>query len=201
MEYYFANKGKEDARAKIYTRLWRKKNPDKIHEAYIRGRTQKLVYGKKWRKDNKEKHGEMIKRWNTENPEKFSLIQKRARINKMAIPGKKLNTQISIAICHSLRGNKNGRHWESLVNFTLDQLRSHLEIQFKDGMTWNNYGKEGWEIDHIVPLAAHNYEGPEDIDFKRAWDLSNLQPLWGIENRIKNAKLEVPFQSSLLLTI
>ena len=201
MEYYLTHREKEDVRARVYSCLWKQENPDKVKAAYIRQKPKKLVYGKVWREANKERHKEMIISWRLNNPEKHSRIQKRAREKHMAIPGKKLNSQISIAICLSLYGNKSGRHWESLVNFNLHKLKQHLESQFKKGMTWGNYGKEGWEIDHIIPLAAFNFEHPKDMDFKRAWDLLNLQPLWGTENRTKNAKLEVPFQSSLLLTI
>jgi len=40
----------------------------------------------------------------------------------------------------------------------------------------------------------------DDIDFKRCWELSNLQPLWANENRIKRCKLKKPFQPSLSLS-
>ncbi|OKP79784.1 hypothetical protein BTE77_06750 [Ensifer adhaerens] len=63
----------------------------------------------------------------------------------------------------------------------------HLEAQFTDGMTWDNYGE--WHVDHIIPLAAHNYETTDDIDFKRAWAMSNLQPLWAIDNHRKRDRI------------
>ncbi|MEY9198709.1 5-methylcytosine-specific restriction endonuclease McrA [Sinorhizobium fredii] len=112
-------------------------------------------------------------------------------------PKFKLNLSFSSAIRKSLLSGKGGRKWVSLVDYTIDELRAHLERQFLPGMSWENYGE--WHIDHIVPLAAHNYETPEDIDFKRAWALSNLQPLWGADNIRKGAKLDKPFQPSLLL--
>lgn len=62
-------------------------------------------------------------------------------------------------------------------------------------MTWENYGPV-WHIDHEVPLAVHNYRTPEDIDFKRAWAMTNLKPLWGKDNMSKGAKLSAPFQPS-----
>ena len=45
------------------------------------------------------------------------------------------------------------------------------------------------------------YETPEDIDFKRCWALKNLQPLEAKENLRKQAKLDKPFQPSLLVNI
>jgi hypothetical protein len=64
-------------------------------------------------------------------------------------------------------------------------------------MTWENYGE--WHVDHIVPVSAHNFETTEDIDFKKCWDLSNLQPLWATDNMRKNAKLLKPFQPSFAM--
>ncbi len=86
-----------------------------------------------------------------------------------------------------------------LLDFSIEELRAHLEKLFLPGMNWSNHSRNGWHIDHIIPLAAHNYETPDDIDFKRAWALSNLRPLWAKENISKGAKLSTPFQPSLLL--
>jgi len=102
------------------------------------------------------------------------------------------------SIWESLDGSKNGRRWESLVDFTLDQLMKHLAKKFKPGMTWENRGE--WHIDHKIPLSAFNFETPDDLDFRRAWALKNLQPLWAIDNLKKGAHLSKPFQPSLLLS-
>ena len=75
---------------------------------------------------------------------------------------------------------------------------SHLEASFTDGMTWENYGTY-WHVDHIVPLSAHNYKSAEDIDFKKAWALGNLQALEASQNLAKGAKLAAPFQPSFAL--
>lgn len=75
----------------------------------------------------------------------------------------------------------------------------HLERQFLPGMTWENHGRFGWHIDHIIPLSAFNFETPDHIDFKRAWALSNLQPLWWQDNLKKRAKIEGAFQPSLAI--
>ena len=92
----------------------------------------------------------------------------------------------------SLHGSKAGRRWESLVGYTLADLMRHLEARFQLGMTWENYGKHGWVIDHIVPKSAFHYLTADDPDFKRCWALDNLQPLWFEDNRRKGAsRLEV----------
>ena len=63
-------------------------------------------------------------------------------------------------------------------------LKRHLEKQFKDGMTWDNYGE--WHIDHIIPLSFFEYKSTNDIEFKYCWSLYNLQPLWKEDNHHKN---------------
>jgi hypothetical protein len=115
-------------------------------------------------------------------------------------PKNKLDNIMGTVIRQSLdKGSKSKRHWESLVDFTTDQLKRHLERQFKAGMTWENYGKYGWHIDHKIPISAFNYECPEDLDFGKCWALRNLQPMWAEQNQAKCANVERPFQPSLTI--
>ena len=102
----------------------------------------------------------------------------------------KLSSGISALIRHSLKGNKNGSRWEDLVGYTLQDLISHLKKQFKKGMTWENYGKKGWEIDHKIPISFFDFSSYKDWEFKYCWSLNNLQPLWMKENILKGAKIE-----------
>jgi len=59
--------------------------------------------------------------------------------------------------------------------------------------------RKDYHIDHIIPQSAFNYETPKDLDFKKCWALTNLQILSSVENMKKSAKLDKPFQPSLLL--
>jgi hypothetical protein len=95
-----------------------------------------------------------------------------------------INFRFRAAIRRALNGGKRGRKWESLVGYTLADLMAHLERQFLKGMTWNNRGE--WEIDHVVPLALFHFDSAEHPDFRAAWALSNLRPIWADDNRKKN---------------
>jgi len=112
----------------------------------------------------------------------------------------RLRKSVSGGIRESLRGTKNSRGWESLVGYSLEDLRSHIESRFTVGMEWDNYGVFGWHLDHIVPQSVFNFKDTDDIDFKRCWSLENLQPLWWYDNVHKSDKLDSPFQPSLALT-
>jgi len=107
----------------------------------------------------------------------------------------RLSSAISSHMRISLRNNKSGQHWEQLVHYTLDDVRNHLERLFKDDMTWNNYGD--WEIDHVIPVSAFDFNSPDDPQFKLCWALENLQPLWKRDNRRKHNKITKPKQIRL----
>ena len=99
-------------------------------------------------------------------------------------PKRRLNHNISVAICKALKGKKAGRHWEDLVGYTLQDLMKRLEDLFDENMNWENQGSY-WEIDHIKPKSLFEYKSPKDSEFKKCWALSNLQPLEKNENRRK----------------
>jgi hypothetical protein len=87
----------------------------------------------------------------------------------------------------SLNGIKESKSWEMLVDYNLDDLINHLGLQFKDGMTWENYGKR--HIDHIIPVSSFVIDSVYSEDFKKCWSLSNLQPLWSHDNLKKGNKI------------
>jgi hypothetical protein len=98
-----------------------------------------------------------------------------------------INSRVRSGILRSIAtGSKSRRRWQILVGYDLATLMRHLERQFSPGMTWEN--RDEWHIDHIVPLASFSFETPDDPDFKAAWALTNLRPLWGPENNKKSAK-------------
>ena len=70
---------------------------------------------------------------------------------------------------------------------SIQEARKHLEKQFKNGMTWENHGNNGWHIDHIIPCASFDLTDPEQQ--KKCFHYTNLQPLWAHENMSKGAKI------------
>ena len=41
-----------------------------------------------------------------------------------------------------------------LIGCDRETFISHIETQFTEGMTWENYGLKGWHVDHIIPLSS-----------------------------------------------
>ncbi len=103
-------------------------------------------------------------------------------------PRGKIDNAVSGGVSRGIQhGAKNGRSSFQLLGYSLDDLMRHLECLFEPGMSWSNYGFYGWHIDHIKPLASFNYNTPDSPAFKEAWALSNLRPLWAVENWSKGA--------------
>ncbi len=70
-----------------------------------------------------------------------------------------------------------------LLGYGPDELREHIQRLWKPGMTWENYGRMGWHIDHIRPIS----KWPLDADPANVNALSNLQPMWWEENLKKGS--------------
>jgi len=79
-----------------------------------------------------------------------------------------------------LRGKKCGRRWADILGYSIDQLHAHLEQRFLPGMSWSNMGD--WHIDHIKPVNTFSFSCETDVDFIACYALSNLRPLWAIDN-------------------
>ena len=91
-------------------------------------------------------------------------------------PQHRINNIMRVSIGAAIK-DKNNRSWPTLVGYSSDDLKTHLEKQFREGMTWDNHGK-AWEIDHVMPRSMFKYESFEDEDFIKCWCLQNLQPRW-----------------------
>lgn len=121
-----------------------------------------------------------LKEWNRNYQREY---QKRRRQES---PSAAINARMSAGIKNSLASDKNGRSWESLVGYTISDLMDHLEAQFVNGMTWDNRGE--WHIDHIRPLCSFDFQTPDCPQFREAWALTNLQPLWAVDNLRKGGR-------------
>ena len=103
-----------------------------------------------------------------------------------------LRTRISDALRAS-KATKSAQLTE-LLGASIEEVRAHLEAQFKLGMTWDNWSLEGWHVDHIKPCASFDLTDPEQQ--KACFHFSNLQPLWAKDNLSKHDRLDwVPVEA------
>ena len=164
-----SNKERDNERNRNY----QKENADKVN-------TQKLIY----RSKNRHKPRAWNKKYRDANKAK---INDKLRERRRSDPMLRLKDSIRGSI-RAYLGSKKTRRGSTfeIVGCTPDFLRGHLERQFKDGMTWENYGSH-WHVDHRIPLASGN--SADEIKGLSHW--TNLQPLEALENIIKSDKIPI----------
>jgi hypothetical protein len=165
-----------------------KKTSDK---KYYESNKEKISeYYSEWREDNKERLKEYQKKWREENRDKLRKTKRDYERNRKASdPLYKLISNFRTAIYQVLKESnveKNG-HYFDILGYTPEELINHLEKQFTEGMTWENYGE--FHVDHKLPISSFDIKEIGDEEFMRCWCLDNLQPMWGEENIRKSNKI------------
>ena len=182
-------KAKEDARRRYrenrekileQKKEYNKQNRDKIRE---RKRLHRI--------DNAEKYSERNRKYYLANSSKIKTRQanyekKRLSIDPSFKALKNMRRRLSLAV-HD-QGTMKVDTSMKLFGCSAEVLKKHLEAQFTDGMTWDNYGIHGWHIDHIKPCAS--FDLTLDEEQRKCFHYSNLQPLWAEDNWKKSDKAE-----------
>jgi hypothetical protein len=150
---------------------------------------EKAKYDKNYRKIKKlldpNYRADAAKRYYTKN--KLNILSKNAlryKKLKQIDLNFRLRCNLSSRISNAIRGIAKSKQTIELLGCSVDDLKVYLESKFKDGMSWDNYGKNGWHVDHITPCARYDLSDPEQQ--KQCFHYTNLQPLWAIENFVKN---------------
>ena len=137
----------------------------------------------KWYGDNKERRKQYMKEYREKNIEKIRKTKRDYERNRKARdPLYKLISNFRTAIYQVLKESnvEKNDHYFDILPYSQEELIKHLENQFTDDLTWDNYGE--WHVDHILPISSFNIEEMGDEEFIKCWSLDNLRPLWGEEN-------------------
>jgi hypothetical protein len=166
-ELYFKNKAKVSCLGK--ERYLKNKDYIKIRvrEYYLTNREKLLLMASKYQSLHREKRNVRTKK-RYYSDSKF-----------------KLNNLISGAIWRSLKNkgtSKKGYSYESLLNYSQKELKNHL---IKNKELECAFLKGKLDIDHKTPLSWFCFSSINDVEFKKAWALENLQLLPKKVNRIK----------------
>ncbi len=138
----------------------------------------------------REMHNKSQKQWRLENKDRVRAIYSRhMKKKRREDPLFDLKCKCRERIAHALRktGARKSERTIKLIGCSAAQLAAHLESLFEPGMTWGNRGRNGWHIDHIIPLAKFDLTDPEQQ--AAAFHYTNLQPLWAKDNIRKGAKI------------
>jgi hypothetical protein len=184
----------------------REKSKARLKARYASRKGEYYEKQKAYRDKNKEKVFESKRRYRAKNAKKIKLAKQkygaenRDKIAK-SLAKRRANNPI-VRMANSMRrsirryldaGQKGEVSSFEIIGCSKDDLRKHLESKFRDGMTWQNYGKH-WHIDHIVPLISSK----SVKQIKRLCHWTNLQPLTAFENISKGSKLVLPNDNSEL---
>lgn len=153
-----------------YSECYKKNNLEKIRELgrnhYHKNKKKYQVYSKLYRQNNKDKIREKDRKYNEKNPHIKAWKN---------------------LLHHTLQlfGTKKEGKTIKLLGYSSVELRKSIKNKFKDGMSWENYGK--WHIDHIKPKCSFcKSTHPSIVN-----NLNNLQPLWAKENLVKGVKYNI----------
>lgn len=175
-------------------------------EYLIKNKEELNLKSKKYRENNSEKRSETCKNYRNKNKEKIKInnkiyleknkikIKERSKIyyqnNKKEIMEKqksKLSDNPKLRIIKNYRK----RTWEVLINgcksattieligCTPEEFHIHIENQFQEGMTWENYGE--WHVDHIRPIFSFS-DLTDPQQQRECFNYKNCRPLWAKEN-------------------
>ena len=173
-KWYAANPEK----IKEASRKWEAANPEKVREAK-----------EKWRAANREKAREASRKWEAANPEKVRETKRKYVAYKRATdPNFRLIRNMRTSLCNTLQGRKKSASTMKIIGCTVEELFQHFEScsTWEPWMTRENYGKGGWDVDHIIAITKWDDNCP--LQFIACWDKSNLQPLEHIANIKKGSK-------------
>jgi hypothetical protein len=136
----------------------------------------------------KERHRERQKKYYNNNIDKIRERKRNYQNNRYKNdPEFRISKNIRRRILFFLQSNntyKNNKTFE-IIGCTPQQLKEHIQSQFRDNMSWENYGYYGWHIDHIIPLSSSKNKE----EFYKLCHYTNLQPLWAEDNFKKSNKI------------
>lgn len=162
--HYENNKEHDLKRCKSYYKANKKKYSDWSKQYYL---------------ENKEAFANRSKKWVECNPEKAKINSKKSSTKFRSTKYGKFREFIRSSLRR--KGESFGvKH----LPYTVEQFVARIEFNFKEGMSWDNYGE--WEIDHTKPVKRFYEQGK--LNGALVNSLCNLKPLWKSDNRRKSDK-------------
>ena len=178
---------------RAYIKAYRKINADQLRQYEDVYRElhpeMKRLSDRRYRQKNQAKISARQRRWEDENRDRIRM-QKREymRESRRKNPRLRIAQSTRARIRVAMFSNQERESTWELIGCRKEQFFAHLQSLFADGMTWDNYGRGGWVMDHIIPCDAFDLKDPTER--KQCFHYSNIQPLWESENARKQNKVE-----------
>src|ERR1700676_1681637 len=143
------------------------RNSDNKNYISIYCKKCEALKSKLWRQRNLEKVKTQNNSLTHKGSRKIWLINnndKKKKYKRHSDPIFKLRDNISNAVLKALKRGKSSKAGRSVLkylNYTIIDLKVHLESHFDINMTWDNHGIY-WHIDHIIPQSDLPYTNMSD---------------------------------------
>lgn len=141
---------------------------------------------KAWKQANKERELNKSRKWLAENLEHRRAYKRALYIKQMQNPIFRLKKNLRSRFYSALKFNEKNNSILKYLGCSVEELRAYIESKWDSNMNWSNYGFKGWHIDHIRPLDAFDHSKEDEL--YKAWNYTNLQPLWWQDNLKKGRK-------------
>jgi len=193
-EYYLKNRERIlEQKKKYYStpetkekmKEYKLKNKEHFKEWYLKNQEHREEYYKEYYLKNKEHYQERSKEYNSK-PETRELRRNRVNNRYKTNINYRLTDLCRSRVYKALKGLDKSASTMELIGCTPDELRQHIESKFEPWMNWENQGRGGWDVDHIIACAKFDLTNPEQQKF--CFHYTNLQPLEHIENIKKGAR-------------
>lgn len=180
---------RQDARAYYYRNreriLARRK---KRYHSDPEWREQVLRENKDWHVANPEGHRTRMRKWRNKNRAANNRrASEYAARRKRTDPVYRFACSVRTRFGNAIRNGTKGGRLAELLGCSVEKAMAHIEAQFEPGMTWKNYGRQTWHIDHIRPLASFPDLLHDAAQQRAACHFTNLRPMWASENLAKGS--------------
>lgn len=159
-------------------------------EDYHRNKEKRQKKHREWlsNQENYKRSLQVAREYKKKNKNKLNILRKeRRKVDMNYKISEGMRSRLRYALQES--GAKKRDSTLHYVGCSLENLISHIESQFDDMMEWDNWSNDidsGWNIDHIIPCAAFNFNLENEIE--ECFHYSNLRPLSRKENVSKKDK-------------
>jgi len=179
-DYYLCNVEKIKEKKAEFRRLNKEKINAQKREHYRLNKERLIKQTSNYKKNNRDRYNKR------KNERKKIDAHFKLRIT--------VSERIRAALKSYLKNKyKNKGSTIEFLGCNIEELKIHLQNQFREGITWQNHGE--WHIDHIIPCAAFDLSKKEDC--LKCFNYKNLQPLWAHENLSKSNKMPLDFNTVL----
>lgn len=101
----------------------------------------------------------------------------------------KIKSTLRSRLCCAIRNKHKGGSAIKDLGCSINDFKIYIEQLFQPGMTWDNWSKTGWHLDHIISLSSVDLTNPDAI--KTVCNYKNIRPVWASEN-IEKQDIVVP---------